>query len=145
MAGCQQLGPESGLLLSLTSLSTCKSNLEENNIITITGTDSVERLIKMNKANRIDFFVEDELVAGFTARKLKMDINSHLCGEENPFFMAFKFFENLFCQLGVIPEIGVKRLLFFIFYLVLTFIDVKDTSLTKEDVCGDPAVVLPSS
>ena len=56
------------------------------------------------------------------------DLGLHFFVRSQPGFMAFELLEDGLRPLGVVPEIGVQRLLFFFFDLKLTFIDVKDTS-----------------
>ncbi len=64
------------------------AQLNEEMIVKISGNNTTSRLIKMNKINRIQYFVEEELVTAYEANNLNINVTSHICGEKNPFYLA---------------------------------------------------------
>lgn len=65
------------------------SKIDKNKLVKLNGQDAIDRLFKMNKSKRIDYFVEEELVASFNANKLGEKVFPFKCGKKNPFYIAF--------------------------------------------------------
>jgi polar amino acid transport system substrate-binding protein len=58
----------------------------KQNAFVVKGNNGLQRLYKLAKKRRIDFFLEDEKVAKYSIKK---DITPVLCGTSNPFYIGF--------------------------------------------------------
>lgn len=71
-----------------TEIDTIINTFDEKNVVVMSGQNTIDRLLKLNRNNRIDFFVEDELVAAYAAQRVQLKLSSAKCGEKHPFYLT---------------------------------------------------------